>query len=178
MHEARLGRADPPSTAGILDGLVLLAGLYLIIAPFVHNDGLTRLAVNNLIIGVTLALLAVGYARNFPGLSSIAWTIPIIGLWVIAAPWVIYHARVSPMATSIYPQPMSTSTWIGNLVAGAVVVLAGAGTAGLGWKATRPRHINRSGEPRQHTPPPTTPPPTTPPPTTPPPGTPPRQAPG
>jgi hypothetical protein len=154
MHEARLGRTDPPSAAGILDGLVLLAGLYLIIAPFIHDQGVTKLAINNLVIGVALALLAVGYARNFASLSTIAWTIPVLGIWEIVAPWVIYHAPVEAMRAGVEPVPLSTSVWIGNVIAGGVVLVAGAGSAGFGWKAARPRHLDRQPDTGQRTPPP------------------------
>jgi hypothetical protein len=125
-------RTDRAGPVGLFDGLVLLAGLYLVISPFVVGFGmLTDVAANDVITGVVLALLAVGCARGFDRMRSIAWVIPVIGAWIVVAPWVIYHPPANEPLNVVASPPVTTPVWLSNVVAGAVVVLAGVGLAAL-----------------------------------------------
>lgn len=108
--------AETPA-AQIVDGLTLLAGLYLAMSPWIvgFND-LSALAGNNLISGVAVTLLALGLASAYGRTHGIAWVTPLIGVWTIIAPWVV-AGDVSTTAT----------VW-SNVVIGIVVVIVGLGT--------------------------------------------------
>jgi hypothetical protein len=140
--KARYERAGHTSTAGLLDGLVFLAGLFLLVSPFVIGGSTgTRLMANNTVIGIVLVLLAIGFARSFDRLHTIAWVLPVIGLWEIVAPWAIYHAPLTNAIDMTVSRQLSTSGWVGNVVAGGVVLIAGAAIAsfvgGSGNKSSR-----------------------------------------
>jgi hypothetical protein len=127
---ARYERAAQSPGAGLLAGLVLLAGLYLIISPWViQSMGQVGLAVGDIVGGLALALLAVGYTRSFDRMHGIAWVTPVIGVWIIVSPWVIYHnASVLPVGVGGVPTPpLTMGTWLSNVIAGAIALLAGIG---------------------------------------------------
>jgi hypothetical protein len=111
--------------AGLSIGLVLLAGVYLILSPWVIQfAGTFGMAAGNMISGIVLALFAAGCARS-AGLRSLAWVIPVLGTWVIASPWVISRGRgLVPLEYPGMPE-LTTATWLSNVIAGAVVLVAG-----------------------------------------------------
>jgi hypothetical protein len=74
---------------------------------------------NDLIVGVALAMLALGFASASSRTRSIAWVAPLIGAWTIIAPWVVS----GDVATT-------TTIW-SNVVVGVVAVLLGAMTLGM-----------------------------------------------
>ncbi|MGI8306590.1 SPW repeat protein [Saccharopolyspora hattusasensis] len=101
-------------------GLMVLAGLYVALSPWIVGfAGMSPLAVNNLIIGLTVAGLAVGYASAFGRLHGVAWLVPVLGVWTIIAEWV--------MSGAVATMPVVIS----NVVSGAIVVLLGIAAAGL-----------------------------------------------
>jgi hypothetical protein len=106
-------------------GFVLLAGVYLILSPWVIQfTGTVGVAASNMISGIVLALFAAGCARS-AGLRSLAWVIPVLGAWVIASPWVISRGRgLVPLEYPGMPE-LTTATWLSNVIAGAVVLVAG-----------------------------------------------------
>ncbi len=113
--------------------MLLLAGLYLVLSPWVIvSAGQVRVGVANVVTGVALALLAAGFARSAERLRSLAWVTPVLGAWVIAAPWAVY--RGSGVAPVDIDPSLSTATWVDNVVVGAIVLLAGAG---LAWRSSR-----------------------------------------
>jgi hypothetical protein len=106
-------------------GFVLLAGVYLILSPWVIQFTCTfSMAASNMISGIVLALIAAGCARP-AGLRSLAWVIPVLGAWVIASPWAISHGRgLVPLEYPGMPE-LTTATWLSNVIAGAVILAAG-----------------------------------------------------
>jgi hypothetical protein len=105
--------------AQAIDGVTLLAGLYLAISPWVVGfNGMSRLAVSNLVTGIALAALALGFASAYGRTYGLSWIAPIIGVWTIVAPWV---ARSSTTA----------SIW-NNVVTGAVILGFGLGAVAVG----------------------------------------------
>jgi hypothetical protein len=124
---ARYDLAAETPSAKAVDGLTFLAGLYLAISPWVVGFGSARtsLTVNNLITGLAVALLAVGFASAYGRTHGVAWVAPLIGVWTIIAPWVIRGA--SP----------NMATIINNVVTGAVIVIMGAVAAGIGMAYRR-----------------------------------------
>lgn len=98
----------------VADGLAVLAGLYLAVSAWVV--GFTdqfALAITNVFVGFSLALLAMGFASAFGRTHGIAWIAPLLGVWTIVAPWIVADAG-SP----------ATSAIVSNVITGAVMVLA------------------------------------------------------
>lgn len=118
--------AGERATAQVVDGLTLLAGLYLAMSPWIvgFND-LSTLAGNNLIAGVAVALLALGLASAYGRTHGIAWVMPLIGVWTIIAPWVVSG------------DASTTGTVWSNVVIGAVTVILGLGTMAFGFSRSR-----------------------------------------
>lgn len=117
--------AETP-TAQVVDGLTLLAGLYLAMSPWIVGfTDLSTLTVNNLISGVAVSLLALGMASAYGRTHGIAWVTPVIGAWTIIAPWAV-SGDVS-----------TTATIVSNVVIGAVIVILGLGTMAPGLSRGR-----------------------------------------
>ncbi|MEU2257821.1 SPW repeat protein [Nocardia xishanensis] len=124
-------RASEAPDAQAVTGLLFLTGLYLAISPWVVGfNGLSTLTGNNLIVGIALAMLALGFASVFGRTHGIVWAAPLIGLWTIVAPWIV-SGNVD-----------TTSTIWNNVVTGALAVLLGLGAMFLGMSRT----TRRAGE--------------------------------
>jgi SPW repeat len=92
-----------------------------------------------MIIGVAVALLAVGFARSFGHLHVIAWVTPVIGAWVIVSPWVISHrSGIAPLDVNGLA-PLGAATWLSNVITGGVVVLAGIALMSFGRRGADTR---------------------------------------
>lgn len=124
---ARYDRVAETTSAHMLDGLTFLSGLYLAISPWVvgFNARTSTLTVNNLLTGIAVTLLAVGFASAYGRTHGVAWVVPLIGVWTIIAPWVV---RGSPATTGII---------INNVVTGALIFLFGLGAAGMAMMSSR-----------------------------------------
>jgi len=117
----RYERAGSSSLAQTIDGLGLLAGLYLAISPWVVGfNGLSRLAVSNIVTGIAIAALALAFASAYGRTYGISWVAPVIGIWTIIAPWITGSATVG-------------SIW-NNVVTGIVILLLGLGAVAMGSK--------------------------------------------
>jgi len=118
---ARYEVAGQSPTAQFSDGLTLLAGLYLAVSPWIVGfTGLAPITINNLVIGLAIAGLAIGFSSAFGRTHGIAWICPVLGLWTILAPWVISG-------------DMSTDRTIwNNVVTGVLIVCFGIVTMSLG----------------------------------------------
>ncbi|MGN9837055.1 SPW repeat protein [Nonomuraea sp. H19] len=105
----------------IADGLTLLAGLFLALSPWIVGfTGISSLTVNNLVTGIAVALLALGFSSAFGRTYGIAWTAPLIGVWTIVAPWLIRGE--ADTTTTIYT----------NVIVGAIITILGLVTLGMG----------------------------------------------
>ncbi|MEV4238833.1 MULTISPECIES: SPW repeat protein [unclassified Nocardia] len=119
-HEKYELASEAPAAQAVA-GLMFLTGLYIAISPWVVGfNGFTTLTGNNLIVGIALAMLAVGFASVYGRTHGIVWAAPLIGVWTIVAPWVV-SGNVD-----------TASTIWSNVVAGAVAVLLGLGSMFLG----------------------------------------------
>jgi hypothetical protein len=117
--------AETPA-AQTVDGLTFLTGLYLAVSPWLIGfNRLTTLTANDLIVGIALALLALGFASAYGRTHGIAWVAPLIGVWTIIAPWVVS----GPVATA-------ATVW-SNVVAGIIAGLLGLGAMYLGLHRSR-----------------------------------------
>lgn len=106
--------AAQPPVARVIGGLTFLAGLYLAISPWVI--GFTQfpsLTANDLIVGIALAVLALGVGARYGRTHATTWVAPVIGVWTIIAALVV-SGPVAPTA----------AIW-SNAVTGAVAVLLG-----------------------------------------------------
>lgn len=102
----------------VVDGLVLLAGLYTAISPWVTRfGGDGSLVVDNLIIGLAVAMLACG-PTVIPGrMYRLSWAMAAIGVWQIISPWVI--------------GPDTTRVIWNNVVTGGVITALGIAAASM-----------------------------------------------
>src|SRR4051812_13821802 len=93
---ARYEIAAEKPVVHMLDGFSILCGLYLASSPWIVGfmSGANDLRVNNLITGIAVATLALGLATAHGRTHGVAWTVPVIGVWTIVAPWVILGTTV------------------------------------------------------------------------------------
>jgi hypothetical protein len=82
-------------------GLDTLAGIWLLISPFVVGFAyLTAAMTNNVVCGAVVIILALA---RFAGASRqvwMSWVNCLIGIWVLISPWVIGFARNHPATTN------------------------------------------------------------------------------
>jgi SPW repeat-containing protein len=104
--------------AQFVEGATLLAGLYLAISPWVvgFQSGAGDLRITDLVCGITVALLAVGYAAAYGRTHGLSWVTPVIGAWTIVAPWVVLGSDVN------------AGTILSNVITGALIVILGIAT--------------------------------------------------
>jgi hypothetical protein len=97
----------------VADGLAFLSGLYLAMSPWVVGfTDHSALTMANLFVGITVALLAIGFASAFGRTHGIVWVAPLLGVWTIVAPWVVADAG-APATAAIFS----------NVIVGALIVL-------------------------------------------------------
>ncbi|MGA7616029.1 MAG: SPW repeat protein [Thermoanaerobaculia bacterium] len=106
-------------------GLDVLAGIWLLISPFVITfRGLPNAVTNDVVFGIVVAVLA---AIRFFGAyraSWISWLNALIGLWILVSPWFL--------GFSIAPEAMwnNVLTGIAIIILGGWSALASGATAG------------------------------------------------
>src|ERR1700747_960694 len=90
-------RAAESATTQFTFGLALLTAMYTAVSPWIVGfDATTRLAVNHLIVGILVAVLAFGFASALDRTHGVMWTVPVLGVWLIISPWILRD--VSPTA--------------------------------------------------------------------------------
>jgi hypothetical protein len=86
------------------DGMIMLAGAYLAISPWVvhFNTVSADLAVTNLVLGLCLVVLGLGLAVAPERMHRLSWTCVPIGAFAIVAPWAVTigHTATHPMIWS------------------------------------------------------------------------------
>ncbi|MFE3325667.1 SPW repeat protein [Streptomyces sp. NPDC059176] len=119
---ARFERAAATPRGQTIEALALLTGLYLAASPWIVGfNGLTTLAVCNLITGVAYALCMGGVGSAYERTHAMAWCAIAIGAWTIVSPWVV-AGKVDTVASVV-----------SNVIVGVVALLLGlamAATAG------------------------------------------------
>jgi SPW repeat len=101
------------------EGLTLLTGLYLAISPWVVGFNGNPLAISNVITGIALAVLALGFGSAYERTFGMGWVAAAIGAWTIISPWVVQHAAAT------------TGTIASNTATGAVAVVLGLMTTAM-----------------------------------------------
>ncbi|MFE9174429.1 SPW repeat protein [Streptomyces kebangsaanensis] len=117
----RLERTASSGQAMAVEGLIVLAGVYAAISPWVVHFALQRnITINNLIIGITIALIGAGLTVAPERTYRLSWILAPLGLWLLISPWVV-TATHSARAGIIW-----NNCWVG-----AIVALLGLAAMGL-----------------------------------------------
>ncbi|MGP4000089.1 SPW repeat protein [Streptomyces sp. 8N706] len=128
VHEMRdrYARMLKGPEAGAIDGVAFLAGVYCAISPWtVHFSGAEpELTLNNLLLGIAVALMGIGLAVAPERIGGLSWTLAPMGIWLIISPWVVTRF------------PDAGMIW-NNVIVGAVVCLLGMLTAGAVMRTRR-----------------------------------------
>ncbi len=117
---SRFERATSTPRAQAIETLALLTGLYLAASPWIAGfNGLTTLAVCNLITGVAYALCLGGFGSAYERTHAMAWAACAIGVWTIVSPWVV-AGNVD-----------TTRSVVSNVIVGSVALLLGLAMAAM-----------------------------------------------
>ncbi|MGX1670987.1 SPW repeat protein [Streptomyces sp. NPDC055400] len=110
----------------LMDAPVFLIGLYCAISPWVvhYSANQPQLATHNLIMGIAIGVLAVGFAVTPTRMYGLSWAMCAMGAWMIIAPWIVGS---SPDVGVI----------LNNVIIGGLIVLLGLLCAGLSMKSSR-----------------------------------------
>ncbi|MET3953385.1 hypothetical protein ABIE52_000251 [Rhodococcus sp. OAS809] len=124
----RYDRAAQQPTTQMVEGLMLLSGLYAAASAWIIGfTAQTNLTATNLICGAAIGLLAVAFGSAYGRTHGMTFVVPLLGIWLIVSPWL-----VAGVATS-------TSLIWSNVVVGALVCVLGLATAALGMGRGRQR---------------------------------------
>jgi SPW repeat len=115
----RYERASETPSGQLVEGLIVLSGLYIALSTWIV--GVTGpLQINNLVIGLAVAALGIGFAVDYGSTHRLAWVCPVLGVWTIVALWAVTGAT------------RTASSMLSNIIAGAVVLLCGLAILGIG----------------------------------------------
>ncbi|WP_329140523.1 SPW repeat protein [Streptomyces sp. NBC_00670] len=117
---ARYAEVSARPSAQAAEGLSLLTGLYLAISPWVVGFNGNPLGVSNLVTGIALAILALGFGSAYERTFGMGWVAAAIGAWAIISPWVVQNAAAT------------TGTVVSNVITGGVAVVLGLTTTAMG----------------------------------------------
>lgn len=110
----------------LVDAPVFLAGLYAAISPWVvpFSGTQPQLTIHNLIVGIAIGLLALGFTTAPERMYGLSWAISAIGAWLVISTWVVGNAPDAGVQVS-------------QIATGAVVFLLGLACAVTAMKAKR-----------------------------------------
>ncbi|MFF5860506.1 SPW repeat protein [Streptomyces sp. NPDC012751] len=112
----------------LVDGPVFLLGLYCAASPWIvhYSASQPALTTHNLIMGIAIGLLALGFTRAPERMYGLSWAMCALGIWMIIAPWVVGRGP-------------DTGVIVNNVVIGALALALGLVCAGTAAKsAPRP----------------------------------------
>jgi len=135
----RFDRVAGERGGSMVDGLLILLGVYMAISPWVVHFHTTNpeLAVNNLLIGITLAVFGFGLALRPGFLHGLGWMCVPIGTWMIISPWVVtvgHHATRGIIWNNAFTGGL---TVLLGLAALGVLFMAGRGESRKSRRAER-----------------------------------------
>ncbi|BCL24732.1 SPW repeat protein [Streptomyces tuirus] len=109
----------------LVDGPVFLLGLYCAASPWIvhYTTSQPALATHNLIMGIAIGLLALGFTRAPERMYGLSWAMCALGVWMIVSPWVVGES------------PDAGVVW-NNIIIGALAVVLGLVCAGTAAKAS------------------------------------------
>ncbi|MEU2095434.1 MULTISPECIES: SPW repeat protein [Streptomyces albovinaceus subgroup] len=116
---ARYDRVMGGRDVALVDAPVFLVGLYCAVSPWVLHFTASQpaLVTHNLVMGIAIAVLALGFTVMPERMYGLSWAICAIGAWIIVSTWVVGS---SPDAGIV----------INNIVVGGLTVLLGMVCAG------------------------------------------------
>ncbi|KAF0960051.1 MULTISPECIES: SPW repeat protein [Rhodococcus] len=118
---ARYDRVSEQPMTQVTEGLMFMAGLYMAASPWIVGfASQSGLATCNLLSGLAVALLAVGFTSAYSRTHGMAFVAPLLGLWMIVSPWLV--VGVTTTAGMIWS----------NVVCGIIVCLLGLGLTAMG----------------------------------------------
>ncbi|MET9527153.1 SPW repeat protein [Streptomyces coeruleorubidus] len=109
----------------LVDGPVFLLGLYCAASPWIvhYTTSQPPLVTHNLIMGIAIGLLALGFTRAPERMYGLSWAMCALGVWMIISPWVVGES------------PDAGVVW-NNIIIGALAVILGLVCAGTAAKAS------------------------------------------
>ncbi|MFF6996354.1 SPW repeat protein [Streptomyces sp. NPDC008313] len=112
---ARYARMAEGRDVALVDGPVFLLGLYCAVSPWIlhYTTSQPALVTHNLIMGIAIGLLALGFTITPERMYGMSWAICAMGAWMIISPWIVGD---SPDAGVV----------VNNIVIGVLAVLLGA----------------------------------------------------
>ncbi|WP_243639244.1 SPW repeat protein [Streptacidiphilus pinicola] len=124
----RYARIEARRGVSAIDGLVLLAGLYAAISPWVvhFSTSSPELRANNLIIGLALVAIGLGLALAPERMYRMSGIISVIGVWMVISPWVVTVGHTATRGL----------IW-NNVLIGAVCCMLGLAAIGMVRQSTR-----------------------------------------
>jgi hypothetical protein len=111
----------------LVDGPVFLLGLYCAASPWIvhYTTSQPPLVTHNLIMGIAIGLLALGFTRAPERMYGLSWAMCALGVWMIVSPWIVGES------------PDAGVVW-NNIIIGALAVILGLVCAGTAMKASKP----------------------------------------
>ncbi|MDF3301329.1 SPW repeat protein [Streptomyces tropicalis] len=109
----------------LVDGPVFLLGLYCAASPWIlhYTASQPALATHNLIMGIAIGLLALGFTTAPARMYGLSWAMCAMGIWLVVAPWIV---GTRP----------DTGVVVNNIVIGALALILGLLCAGTVARST------------------------------------------
>ncbi|THA67673.1 hypothetical protein E6P78_14780 [Streptomyces sp. A0958] len=122
----RYARVMGGRDVALVDAPVFLVGLYCAVSPWVlhFTTSQSSLVTNNLIMGIAIAVLGLGFTAMPQRMYGLSWAIVAMGAWTIVAPWVVGS---SP----------DRGVVLNNVIIGGLTALLGMVCAGASMKMSR-----------------------------------------
>ncbi|QFQ95193.1 SPW repeat protein [Streptomyces phaeolivaceus] len=123
--QARFARMLGGRDVALVDGPVFLLGLYCAVSPWIlhYTSSQPALAPHNLILGIAIGLLALGFTAAPERMYGLSWAMCALGVWMIVSAWIVGD---SPDAGVV----------VNNIVIGCLALLLGLMCAGAAAKGT------------------------------------------
>ncbi|MFJ5269566.1 SPW repeat protein [Streptomyces sp. NPDC088358] len=121
----RYARVAGGRDVALVDAPVFLLGLYCAVSPWIlhYTTSQPALMTHNLVLGIAIAVLALGFTVTPERMYGLSWAICAMGVWMIISPWVV---GTSP----------DTGVVLNNIIIGALAVVLGALCAFTAAKST------------------------------------------
>lgn len=121
---ARYDKVMGGRDVALVDAPVFLVGLYCAVSPWVlpFTDSQPALVTHSLVMGIAIAVLALGFTAMPERMYGLSWAMCAIGAWIIVSTWVVGN---SP----------DTGVVISNIVVGGLTVLLGLVCVGAAAKS-------------------------------------------
>ncbi|WP_415960060.1 SPW repeat protein [Streptomyces sp. 021-4] len=121
---ARYDRVMGGRDVALVDAPVFLVGLYCAVSPWVLHFTTSQpaLVTHNLVMGIAIAVLALGFTMMPERMYGLSWAMCAIGAWVIVSTWVVGS---SPDAGVV----------VNNIIVGGLTVLLGLVCAGAAMRS-------------------------------------------